>query len=349
MIISDLKTIIAAYLARTTSADLIQNGEDLGLAALNSAARKAQQAHDFKAAELDVFLSITSTGSPLTNAYLSGSGSVTVAGTLSPAVAGSWTLAGTRNNLPFYTIRVSGVDYFLSNSGGTEWVITTGGFTIGSNFWQMSTASPNPNGTYTAVGSNTGSPIVTNGTTAAQVKRVKFVSLPLNSGEYEPIEFLEYEEYSSRVRRRIGRQAFNATKTLTQLGASLGVNPLAYQSGQSLYLSPATLALPITTKLLAVQWMPLYANDSDHDFFTDYGTEYLYWQGIVEVGNFWKRFTEPRIEGQVDINTVTALAADCLQRLIAWDVSIARNSTTPLSQMAPPAFSLTPPAPQQAA
>lgn len=347
MQVSDLKTIIAAYLGRTTSADLIQDGQDLGLAGLNSAARKAQQAHDFKAAEIDVLLSIASSGGALSSAVSQANlFGVSVTGTLNPNVVGSFAYIGVFGVNSLYWKNASGTDYFLA-SNGASWAISTNFVNRGSNYWILTTTSPSPNGTYTAVGSYTGSPIVANASVSVAVKRVKFVSLPLNSSEYEPIEFLEYEEFSSRVRRRIGRQPFNPTKTLTQLGASLSVNPIAYQSAQSLFLFPSTLPFPITAKLLAVQWMPLYAQDTDHDFFTDYGTEYMYWQGILETNNFWKRYTEPRIEGQVDVNTIQALANDCLQRLIAWDVSIARNTTTPLAQLTPPAFSTTPPQAQQ--
>lgn len=343
--ITNLETQIATYLGRDSVADLTQNGQDIGLYALNSARRRAEQAHDFVNCEVNASLTIASSGSPL-NAMVTNN-TVTITGTLSPNVAGSWTFVGTRGGSPLYTIRVSSVDYFLSYAGG-QWAITTAGFALTSNFWQMGTLnSGNPAGSYTAVGTNTGTPVVANASSGVIVKRVKYVSLPLSSGEYEPIEFLTSDEQMSRTRKAIGRQPFNASKSLVNLGVSTLGNPLAYQNGQMLFLSPSTLAFPITAQVSVVQFMPDYVNSGSTDWFVQLAPEFLYWCGILEANYFFKRFTDVRIEGQINETEVQGYADKALASLIAWDESIVRGTSTPQSQMQGPPVST--PVPQSVA
>lgn len=346
MTITQLETQIATYLGRDTVADLVQNGQDIGLYALNSARRRAEQAHDFKLSELNCFLSIGANGASVANSYVNSS--VAVTGTLSPNVVGTWALAGTFNAAPFYTIVVSTVTYFLSFTG-IQWNITTGGFAIGSNYWSLTTITASPTGTYTAHGSNTGSPVVAATTGSVIVKRVKYVSLPLNDGEYEPIEFITSDEYTRRARIQTGRQNFFPGKTLANLGVSYLGNPLCYQNGLFLYLAQGNVPLPQIAQLSIVQFMPDYTSASSADWFMTYAPEFLYWQGIIECNNFFKRYTSGRIEGQVDTAEVQGFADKALDSLIQWDISIVRSTNTPESQgtMAPPQPST--PAPQQAA
>lgn len=331
MIISDLENVIVSYLGRTSVNDLNPSlfstppgpNIDLGMVGLNSARRRAEQAHDFRYSETNVFLSIGPNGSPLTNAYISGT--LTVTGTLSPDATGIYDLAGTlANGSPFYASESDdGSDEFFITFNNGQWTITLGNLVPATDYWAFSTSNgQNPAGVYTHEGAYTGNATVSIASANVGVKRVKYVALPIGGGQYEPIEFLTNDQFLSRVRMQTGRQSFNAIKTLPMLGATGLVNPLAYQNAQTIYISaPQNLTLPITAQLNIVQWLPDYTSGTDSDFITTYGADYMYFRGIYETNNLWKRFTE-RVEGNIDEEKVLALADDALQRLIAWDMSI---------------------------
>lgn len=307
--------LIAQYMGQASASALVINGVDLGMAGLNAARRFAEQIHEFKYAETNANLVVTSPGSSFSGAFINNS--VTVSGTLSPNVAGNFALSGVHNGLPFYTRIVSTVTYFLSYSG-TAWNVTTGGFLTGSNYWTFVTVSTNPSGAYTPQGANTGTLTAAIATATIGVKRVKYVSLPIANGDYEVVEFLTNDQFLNRIRMQTGRPVFNSGKTLANLGATLLGNAVAYQNAQMIYLAPSTLSFPITVQLNIVQWMPDYILASDSDFFTQYGSDFLQWQGVLEVNKYFKRYTV-RQEGDIDEANVQTLASTALQNLIAWD------------------------------
>lgn len=240
MTIADLKTFIAVYLGRTTASDLVLNGLDTALIALNAARRYLERAHDFKYAETNVFLSVPAAGGLLTACY--------------------------------------------------------------------------------ATSALTG--------TAIGVKRISSVMLPVSGGDYQPIEFMTEDEWVARRRRQIGRQPYDNTKTLAQLGVTTNMNPICYQQGQTLYLDPS----PGTTvaQLNVTRWMPDYVT-SNTDFFTDYAPEALQWRAVLECNKFWRRFV-PKQESNIDEAEVQKMADEALQSLIAWDVSTCRGTSTPDAQ-----------------
>lgn len=332
--VSAILQTVAIYLGKANVSELTINGFDAGLYAINNARRFAEKAHDFKYAETNVFLSVPSTGGTYASSYQQTN--VTVTGTLSPNVAGTFTLTGVYNGLPFYTKTVSSVVYFLSYSG-TQWTITAGGFTTGTDYWSLTTASTNPSGAYTAHGANTGVLTAAIVTAAIGIKRVKYVSLPIASGDYEVVEFLTNDQFLSRIRMQTGRQYWNPTMNLAQLGVYQN-NPLAYQNAQTIYI--VGTAYPIIAQLNIVQWMPDYVNTTDSDFFTTYGSDFLQWQTVLEINKRFKYFTV-RQEGDLDEALVTSLAQQALQDLIAWDSGVeSGTSETP---------ALPPSAPAQAA
>lgn len=331
--ITQLLDLAAVYMGRTTSADfnpssLTPPGPniDLGMYAFNAARRTLEQSHDFKYSETNVFLSIGSTGGALTDAYIDSS--VTVTGTLSPNVAGAFARTGTYNSLPFYTRTVSSVVYFLSYSG-TAWTITPGGFTVGASYWGLTTASSSPAGSYTAH-TYTGTATVASVSGSISVKRIQTVALPVASSGYQPIEFLTNDEWLGRLKRQIGRTPYDASMTLAQLGVATR-NPLAYQNGQTVYLYPEDLALPIVAQLNCVRWMPDYTTGSDTDFFTTYGPEALRWFAILELNKMWRRYVDKQ-ESNVSEEAVKALADEARADLIAWDISTCRGTSTPKAQ-----------------
>lgn len=347
--LGDIENWIVSYLGRSSVADLNPVNfnpagidMDLGLIGINSARRLAERAHDFKYAETNVFLNITSAGAPLSSAYQNTG--LTVTGTLSPNVTGSWQLIGSVSGLPLYTIIATGVQYFIYNNGAgsNEWIIGTDFNGSGGNYWILASSLPTPNGTYTAHGSNTGSPVVANATGVVGIKRVSYVNLPVKGG-YEPIEFLTNDQYIARTLMQIGRQEFNPSKSLINLGVTGLPNPTAYINGQTLFLTGRYVTLPIIAQLNVTQWMPDYTDPIDTDFFTQYAPEYLQWRGLLEVNKVLKRFVQ-RQEGQIDEAAIQAEADAALQSLIDWDNGTVRGTTTPGAQQGPTA----PAAPPQA-
>lgn len=321
-----IKNAVVAYgmQASATPFNVNSNSDILSLA-INNARRYAERAHDFFHAQLDCFLSIGSTGGSLLSVYVDTT--VTAAGTLSPNVAGAFALSGTYNSLPFYTKTVSSVVYFLSYSG-TAWTITAGGFTLGSDYWILTTASASPVGVYTAHGANTGALTITQTTGTISVKRVSNVLLPIAQGFYVPIEFLTNDEWNERVMRLVGRTHYNSAKTAEEVGISQ-FNAAAYQQAQMIVLVPPSLyTFPQTVKLSIVQWMPNYVNDTDSDFFSQFAPDFLVWRALCEINNYFKVDVK-RTEGNISEDFIQGQADAALQALIAWDVSIATGTTTP--------------------
>lgn len=347
MNVTALQNQIATYLGRDSVADFMLNGQDISLYALNSARRKAEQAHDFKFSELNVSVSVPSNGLSFSSIVISVFPSV--AGTLTPNAAGSYPPEGIFGSLPLY-INAGATSYFnYYNVSIGKWILS-GQLTTGNSpspVWTSNTSGTAGQFGFYSAGSGASGTASVLPVSAGQatIKRIKSVSLPLNSGEYEPIEFLTDDEYIARTRKQIGRQPYNPSKSLANLGVSYLGNPIAYQLGQTLYFAPATLPFPVAPQLFVVQFLPDYTTGSNTDFFTTYGPEYMYWQGIIECNNYYKRFTDQRVEGQVDDEKVQALADKALANFIEWDRSTVRSTSTPNAQgVAAPAPA--PPAPQ---
>lgn len=170
---------------------------------------------------------------------------------------------------------------------------------------------------------------VTGLTSGASVKRIQSVNLPIAGGDYIPIEFLTEDEWTSRVRRAIGRTAYSAAATLAGLGVTQ-TNPLAYQRGQTIFLVPAaSFTFPVAAKVDVVQFMPDYTADGNTDFFTQWAPEYLQWQAILEVNKYFRRFAAKEMEATIDEKEVRAFAEEALQSLLAWNASMSIGTSTP--------------------
>lgn len=327
MNVTALSNAIVAFFTQTSATPFnVNSNADLLLLGLNNARRYAERAHDFFYAQANCSLSIGSTGGSFASAYVDTT--VTAAGTLSPNVAGSFALTGVFNSLPFYTKTVSSVVYFLSYNGTTAWTITAGGFTQGSDYWILTTTSMSPVGVYTAHGANTGALTITQATGTIAIKRLSNVLLAISGGEYIPIELLTNDEWNSRVQRLIGREHYNSTKNLEEIGVSQ-FNAVAVQQGQTITLEPAAnYTFPIVVQLSIVRWMPDYVSGSDTDFFTERAPDFLIWRAIVEINNYFKVFS-PKTEGNIDEKFVQAMADTALAALVQWDNDIATGTSTP--------------------
>lgn len=324
-----ISNAVVAYLMQTSATPFnVNSNSDILALGVNNARRIAERAHDFFHAQLDCFLSIGANGGSLLSAFIDSS--VTAAGTLSPNVAGTFVLSGTYNSLPFYTKTVGGVTYILSYSG-SQWNIAGGLFVPGADSWSLVTASTSPAGVYTAHGANTGALTITETTGTISVKRVSNVLLPIAGGFYVPIEFLTNDEWNERVMRLIGREHYNSVKTAEEVGVSQ-FNAVAYQQAQTIVLVPPSLyTFPVAAKLSIVRWLPDYVNASDTDFFTQYAPDFLIWQAIKEINDYFKVYVA-RTEGNIKEDFVQGQADAALQALIAWDNAIATGTTTPTPQ-----------------
>lgn len=176
---------------------------------------------------------------------------------------------------------------------------------------------------------NTTLAIASTGTTiTSTIKTIQHVALPVAGGEYMPIEFLTDQEWTDRVKRLMGRAAYTPASTLTQLGFTQ-TNPVAYQQGSKLYLAPASqFTFPVTVQLDVVNWLSDYTGDSDTDFITTYGSDFLMWQGVLELNKYWKQFTA-RTEGNVNEEEVAQFRDTALAALIQWDQSLMMGTSTP--------------------
>ncbi len=339
--VGDILAQVAILLGRSNVSELTVNGFNFGLAGINQARQFAERQNDFKFSETNAYLSVASGGTSLEQAYnvIPTANTVTVTGSgATPDPTGTFNYAGQMNGLPFYTLD-SGTDIFFLFYSVNSWFITQDTLNT-TNAFMLLTGSTIPNGAYVAQGSFTGTATASAGPAALKVKRVKFVSLPIGNGDYQPVEFLSNDQFLSRIRMQIGRQAFNAVKNLSMLGGVGLVNPVAYQNDNTLYLSGGGITFPIIAQLNIVQWLADYVNNSDTDFFTIYGQEYLIWQTVLEINKKFKWLTV-RQEGDVAEANAQAAATAALQTLIAWDAGIEDGNTEP--RVAPnPIISATP-------
>lgn len=159
------------------------------------------------------------------------------------------------------------------------------------------------------------------------IKRVQDVMLPIAGGNFIPCEFLTDDAYRMRTLGQIGRQAYNATATLDDLGVG-STAPFATQNGPLIQLSPADqFTFPVNVRLIVVRFMPELSGDSDTNFFTEAASDYLQWQGIVELNRLTKNFTLRTSEG--DVAEPMDLAQMAFEALLQWDRDISKDTGTP--------------------
>lgn len=162
----------------------------------------------------------------------------------------------------------------------------------------------------------------------ATIKRVVDVELPIAGGDYIPIEFMTEDAWTARVRRQVGRQAYDPLATLASLGVS-DENPIAYQQGQTIFLAPAAqFTFPVAARLNVVRFMADYTTDADQDFFCDYAPDALLWSGLLELNKLFRRYA-PKQEGNISDEEIVAFAAESTQALMKWDTETVRGTSTP--------------------
>jgi hypothetical protein len=168
------------------------------------------------------------------------------------------------------------------------------------------------------------------------IKEIDSIQIPASGGDRFSIEFMTNDEWADRIERAIGRQPYDATKTLAQLGVTTR-NPIAYQQGASIFLYPASMfTFPVSVTMNVTRFLPDYTADADHDFFVDFAPDYLQWAGLVEMNKLWQQFVG-RQEGTVDEASIKEHAAAALSALLIWDNGIDDSTSTPKPKPAPPA------------
>lgn len=159
------------------------------------------------------------------------------------------------------------------------------------------------------------------------IKRVQDVMLPIAGSEYIPCEFMTDEGFRERLSGQIGRQPYDASATLDGYGIG-STGPLATQDGQIIKLYPADqFTFPVAAQLRVIRFMPELSGDSDTNFFTEIGSDYLQWQGIVELNRLTKNFSVRPSEG--DVTEPMDLAQIAFESLLQWDRDVRKDTSTP--------------------
>lgn len=166
------------------------------------------------------------------------------------------------------------------------------------------------------------------GVTANGVKSIDSAQIPIAGGDTIPIEFMTNDALNERIRTQLGRQPYDATKTLAQLGVVFN-NPIAYQQASRIYLYPPSMfTFPVAAVLNVTRFMADYTMDADEDFFCKFAPDYMLWQGVIEANKLWQQFVG-RQEGTVDEAAVSAMAQAALSALLIWDAGVDDSTSTP--------------------
>jgi hypothetical protein len=124
----------------------------------------------------------------------------------------------------------------------------------------------------------------------------------LLAGSYGP-----YGGYGSRPLPRL------ATEVHDGLGGGGGTEILTF--GNSLFIEPAGTT-DITLWLDGYRWMRPYQYDTDTDFFTEHGSDFLLWKAIIEVNHRLEIFAQ-RQEGTLP--PPTTMRDEAWESLLKWD------------------------------
>ena len=333
--VGNLKNIIAGLMGKDadgntlTPDDFEINGVDLLLIGLNNARRIAERMRSFRYAEINAGLIITSSGGNLSSAF----SSQTVTTPNTPtflSVVGTGAAAALPNAPCEYVelYNTTGVSITVDRGVGTQSFILPAGtfytFHVVANANELRVTATN-GASIPCECWGTGSVTTV---TPVSVKEIDSVQLPDVNGDLFSIEFMTNDAWNTRIRQQVGRQAYDPSKTIAQLGISTR-NPIAYQQGQTIFLYPASqFTFPTTVVMNVTRFMPDYTEDTDTDFFTEFAPEYLQWQGVLEVNKLYQQFVQ-RQEGTVNEEAIASMAQAALSALLIWDDGINDSTSTP--------------------
>jgi hypothetical protein len=165
-----------------------------------------------------------------------------------------------------------------------------------------------------------------NPTGSISIKRVQAVLVPISGTDFIPVEFLDDQANLDRIRAQVGRQRYNSSATLDDLGISSEF-PYAVQQGQIITLNPAEqFSFPVSAKLNVVKFLSDYSADADTDFILTIAPQAIMYQSIVELNRLTKNFSVRPSEG--DVSDTMDLAQMAFEGLVKWDISLRQGTNT---------------------
>lgn len=148
-----------------------------------------------------------------------------------------------------------------------------------------------------------------------------------DSGGEIPLYHDTYAGFSRKEKWKLGKQVWDYDTRFKSDGqrGTTSNNPTVLVRGQQVFLDPVPTSSK-TLRMLAYKWFDDYTGDSDTDFFTNYGPEYLKWAAICALNYRLKVFV-PRQEGNLSAPEKMRDAA--LQILISNDIHAQEDGRQP--------------------
>lgn len=342
MILSDLKSVCAAYHKKAAS-DLTVNGVDLFLVAANNVRRnKGELLHNFEYARCTATLDVNGTlGGNLDDAVIDNEDATTVivTGTLSPDLTGTYTRQGQFSGFDLFILSGSTPAFLYFNATAASYILSTTLSTSSvANAFKPSPAQATPIGTFPHAGTYTGTATAVGGDSSrfAKVKEIVAVSRMRPDGTYIPLDFtrsdipierdrteLEFSDNLFPYLRYPSDARINARGTsssMIQRGRRLEIHPFYAGNDQT------TFNVRLECYGLLRDYVAANLSDTQPtDFFVEYGAQFMQWTIINELNFYWKTFV-PRTEG--NLSAPETKAADAWRDLLVWDTyQVDSNST----------------------
>jgi len=340
-----LKKICAAYHGVATSA-LTVDSTDLFLAAANNCKDNAQLLHNFEASRVVATLSIDGvTGGALSSAVVSGNTNETLTvsesvATLSPDCTGTYTRTGSFGGYPLYILEAATPFFIFYNANLSTYVLdstlTTG---APSNYWLISPDVVSAIGTYTPVGSNTGTAAAASASLAAWngISEVTAIYRNNAEGALVPLDLTRSDIAIERDRYELEMsEEYEPYRRYPSDAALLdrGTNGTLIQRGTTLYIYPpaTTSDTPLDVYLEGFGRLADYTSTSlsltdPPDFLFRYGANFLQWSIIFELNFLFKTFV-PRTEGNLSSSEVEKAKEKAWRELLLWDAYLIDSNST---------------------
>lgn len=309
MTLATLKSTVAAYLQKT-AADLEVNSVDLFLVAVNNARRNAELRHNFEFCRTQATLDIDGeTGAAISDATFGTEDTLTVTGTLSSAITGTYTRQGSFGGYPLYIREAAAASFVYYNATNATYTLnvtlTTGALSTGT--WLPATDQLVPAGTYAPQAPSTGTATIVLATESAfsGIKEIVAIMRTNEDGTLVPLDFARSDIPIERDRTAAELDDEYWPLNRYPSDAALlarGENTSIVQRGQRLAVYPldTTSSTPMSTTLEVFAWLKDYTTadlaTDNPDFFVQYGSEFLLWSAVCELNYRFAAFV-PRQEG----------------------------------------------------
>lgn len=338
MILGNLKKACAGILGIAVVDLTTSDGIDLFLMAANNAKDNAQLLHNFEFSRVQATLSIDGeTGGALSAASFTDTitaSTVTVAGTLSPSVAGDYLNVGVYNGQSFYQNGNSMV--FYSDTNGA-WSVASA-LAEDTNFWLGSETASVIAGVYAHQGTNTGNATVTltaTYSTYSGIKEVIAIQRTNVDGILVPLEFtradipIERDRYELELSREYEPyRRYPSDANLLQRGS----NGTLILRGSTIFIYPvgAVTTTPLTVTLECYGQLRDYiaadlASATPTDFLCEHGGMYMQWFILCEL-NYRFKVWVGRTEG--NLSPPEKERDNAWRDLLLWDTYMVDSHIT---------------------